>query len=59
MPFKDDDRRREYQRERIRKLRAGDAKAARNRQDRERRAAKRQAAREALPDPERPDLWPH
>ncbi len=39
MPFKDDEKRRDYYRAY--------------------RAAKRQAAREALPDPERPDPWPH
>ncbi len=58
MPFKDDDRRREYQRERARK-RSNEARAERNRRDRERRAAKRQADREALPEPERPVLSPH
>lgn len=46
MPFKDDDRRREYQRERGRRLRD---KAARNRRDRERRADARKAERESLP----------
>ena len=56
MPFKDDDRRREYHREYRRNQRD---KPARNRQDRDRRAAKRKAERKALPDPVRPDLWPH
>ncbi len=58
MPFKDDDRRRKYHRERASK-RSAEARAERNRQDRKRRAAKRQAEREAVPDSEQPVLWPH
>ena len=51
MPFKDEDRRREYQLERARKRR-DDANSKR----RERYAEKRRAEREAVSAPDLPDL---
>ena len=58
MPFKDAERRNAYRRKRYAERREQD-RDERNRRDREGRAAKRRAEREAVPDPERRDPWPH
>ncbi len=60
MPFRDDEKRREYYRRYRAKRRAEQPAGERNRRDRERRAAKRRADREALPEiPGSRDLRPH